>query len=337
MTDDICDVGSLESALGPRPLGVMMKSIPALDPHCAAILERSVAAVLVHRDPTGAMRADVVGGATGFAHPDSPTLLTFAGAVPAGDDPPAALLVLTPGWRETLRVNGRLVDGGLEVEEAFVHCGKAMIRSGFWATGPTTEGGPTGTADHVLDVHRDFLAATPFAVIGSCDTDGGADASPKGDPAGFVRVLDDRTVAVPDRPGNHRTDTFHNVVDRPALSVMAMVPGDDRVLEIRGRARVTTDADLLEPMAVKGKVPRAALVVDVDHSDLRVSAAVRAADLWDPALHVGADDLPRATRMWTDHVKSNDTEGLAARAVRAGASETALRAGVSIDYRTNLY
>ncbi|EFQ82004.1 PPOX class probable FMN-dependent enzyme, DR_2398 family [Aeromicrobium marinum DSM 15272] len=341
MKHEICDVDALEGTVGGQPLAALMKSIAALDAHCSAVLGYSTAAVMMHRDREGVIHAGVMGGAAGFARPDGGDHLVFdAGTAQPEAGSAAALLFLVPGWRESLRVNGRIDDTGLVVEEAFVHCGKAMIRSHLWSPPvAATENGEhvAGESDRIDDAQRAFLSSAPFAVVGSCDGAGGADASPKGDPAGFLRVLDDHTVAVPDRPGNRRTDTFHNLLDRPAVTVLAMSPGDDRVLELRGQARMTTDPQLLTSMAVKDQVPKLALVVDVEHCSLRVSDAVQRAALWDDTTHLPDGVLPRAAKIWADHVKSSDRSGLAATAVRTGVSEAAVRAGIAVDYRKNLY
>lgn len=339
MEHAICDVDALETTVGRQPLAALMKSIPELDAHCSAVLAYATAAVMVHLDRDGVLHARVVGGRAGFAFPDRARHLTFeVGPARPEVGSAAALLFLVPGWRESLRVNGRIDDTGLVVDEAFVHCGKAMIRSELWSTpGDVARRRVVGESDRIDDAQRAFLATAPFAVIGSCDEDGRADASPKGDPAGFLVVIDDRTVAVPDRPGNRRTDTFHNLLAHPAVTVLAMSPGDDRVLEIRGRARLTTDPALLATMAVQNQVPKLALVVDVEHSSLRTSDAVKNADLWNPATHIAEGALPRAAKMWADHVKGSDRQGLAATAVRTGVSEAAVRAGIAVDYRQNLY
>ncbi len=353
MNHDIRDVAGLESTVGRQPLAALMKSITELDDHCAAILAYSPAAVLVHLDRDRVVRAELVGGKAGFARPDRPSHLAFDAPTARPEvGASAALLVLVPGWRESLRINGRIDATGLVVEEAFVHCGKAMIRSELWSSPEATpgtsrdrtrsagsvDGGQViSESDRIDDAHRSFLSTAPFAVVGSCDQDGRADASPKGDPAGFLVVLDDRTVALPDRPGNRRTDTFHNLLERPAVTVLAISPGEDRILELRGRARLTTDPALLATMSVQGHVPKLALVVDVEHSSLRVSEALQHATLWDPASYISEGALPRAAKMWADQVKSNGRRGLAAQAVRTGVGEAVVRAGIAVDYRQNLY
>ncbi len=327
----IDDVEMLEDTVGQRPLGVMMKSIDELDDHCRAVIDRSTAAVVCFRTSDGSMRARLVGGPPGFAW-ERPDLLRVDVSGASG---PVGTVLLTPGWKETLRVNGTL-DDGIEVDEALLHCGKAMIRSQLWSPAEDRGDDTIGSGSALDAAAIDFLTASPFAVIGSCDAAGNGDASPKGDPPGFVQVIDDRTIAVPDRPGNRRTDTFHNLVEDPAVAVLALVPGDDRTLSIAGRGTLSTDADLLSTMVVKGKTPTLALVVEIDHVELE-RGAVAAADLWNPTHHVTRDDLPRATQMWTDHVKANETKGVAATALRLGANERMLRVAIDRDYDNNLY
>lgn len=349
----IRDVETLESVVGRQPLAAIMKSIGELDDHCSSILEHATAAVMAYLDHEGVMRIGVIGGEAGFARPEGAAHLAFSAPTGrAAVGAAAALLFFTPGWRESLRVNGRIEDTGVAVEEAFVHCGKAMIRSALWSSPDHRTNSPgietpvgevvddedvVSESDRIDDAQRAFLSTAPFAVIGSCDGDGRADASPKGDPPGFLRVLDDHTIAIPDRPGNRRTDTFHNLLERPAVTLLAMTPGDNRVVEIRGRARLSADPVLLATMVVKDQVPKIAVVIDVDLSALRVSDAVKNAALWNPETHIPGGTLPRAAKIWSDHVKSSDRQGLTARAVRTGVSEAALRAGIAVDYRQNLY
>ncbi|MCE7008217.1 pyridoxamine 5'-phosphate oxidase family protein [Kibdelosporangium philippinense] len=234
----------------------------------------------------------------------------------------AALLVLLPGWRETLRINGTVETDGLAVEEAFLHCGKAIIRSNLW--GPATSPGD------------DFLAAAPFAVITSRDGNGNADASPKGDPQ-VIRQIGPSTIAIAERPGNRRTDTFHNILEQPEIAIVAVAPGDNRTLEITGTARITTDLALRESMSERGRTPKAVLVVETSSVHLADSPALRDADLWNAEHHIDPAELPRPSEIWTAHVKLNESKGLAARTIRALVNERMTRAGTNLDYRQNLY
>lgn len=338
----ISDVQGLEAVVGSQPLAMMMKSIDRLDDHCRAVIDRSTAAVIAYRDERG-LRARLVGGAPGFAW-DSPTSLAIGAPDGAVAGTPVGACFLTPGWRETLRVNGTF-SSGFEVTEALVHCGKAVIRSKLWDAPTETAAQAASTSEASLDAAaRAFLADAPFLVVGSCDADGNADASPKGDPGGFVHVVDDATISIPDRKGNRRTDTLHNLLDDPTVAILALCPGDDRTLELGGRARISTEPALLATMAMDGKQPNVAIIVDLDRVQLEVSAELGAADLWNTDHHIAREDLPVATRMWTDHVESNGTGGLTARAIRlaaraakVGDTSVAATAALNRDYEKNLY
>ncbi|WP_033287600.1 pyridoxamine 5'-phosphate oxidase family protein [Amycolatopsis jejuensis] len=328
-------VADLECVVGDRPLPVMMKSIGQLDGHCEALLGASPAGVLGYVGAGGGPRAEMIGGDPGFAAPETESRVRLPVPSSAAAGTGAALLVLVPGWRETLRINGTLDEGGLAVEEAFLHCGKAVLRSNLW--GPASAGdGATEEGTELGPAAATFLAAAPFAVVTSQDGAGHADASPKGDPPGVVRMIGPRTVVLADRPGNRRTDTFHNVVENSAVAIVAVVPGDPRTLELAGTAAISTESALRESMSERNRTPKAVLTVDVATVRLAPSAVIEAARLWDADRHVDPATLPRSSAIWTDHVKLNETAGVAAKLVRAGVNERLLRAGLDRDYRENL-
>jgi PPOX class probable FMN-dependent enzyme len=129
---------------------------------------------------------------------------------------------------------------------------------------------------------RDFIARSPFVLISSCDAAGRFDVSPKGDPPGFVRVLDDRTLAIPERPGNRRADTFRNVLQNPKVGLIFLVPGKSETLRISGTARIIRDAWLRESMAVDGKVPELALVVTVEEAFAHCTKCMVRSRMWQP-------------------------------------------------------
>lgn len=162
-----------------------------------------------------------------------------------------------------------------------------------------------------LDAHcRRFIALSPFLVIGSADREGRADTSPKGDPPGFVRVIDDRTIAIPDRPGNNRLDTLRNIVENPDVAVIFFVPGVDETLRLNGRARISTDPSLLATMTVNGKTPVLAIVVDLREAYLHCAKALKRSGLWDPQSRIARSELPSLGRMILDQARS--TEDVAA-------------------------
>jgi PPOX class probable FMN-dependent enzyme len=133
---------------------------------------------------------------------------------------------------------------------------------------------------HALD--RDWLAASPFCLIGTAASDGTCDVSPKGDPAGFVHVIDDTTIAIPERPGNKRVDGYRNVLSNPHVGLLFLIPGRGDTLRINGRARLVRDAPFFEKLIVKGHRPLLALVVEIEEIFHHCSKAFLRSQLWRP-------------------------------------------------------
>lgn len=147
---------------------------------------------------------------------------------------------------------------------------------------------------------RDFIARSPFILIASSDGAGSIDISPKGDPSGFVQVLDDTTLAIPDRLGNRRADTFENVLKHPFVGVIFLIPGTKNTLRVRGRATIVRDVSLRESMAVRGNVPDLALVVDVTTAYFHCAKCIIRSKLWSDdqlTAAAGVDDLLLAETM----------------------------------------
>ncbi len=136
--------------------------------------------------------------------------------------------------------------------------------------------------DRLSAVQRDWLAHSPLAFVATTDAQGRVDVSPKGDPAGFVHVIDDRTIAIPDRPGNNRVDGYRNVLQRPQVGTLFVIPGRGDTLRINGRARILADADYFDAMAVKGRRPLLALEVAIEEVFFHCSKAFLRSDTWKP-------------------------------------------------------
>ena len=154
-----------------------------------------------------------------------------------------------------------------------------------------------------IDKHcRDFIARSPFLVIASADPSGRCDASPKGDAPGFVQVIDDTTLLIPDRLGNNRIDTLANLVMRPGIGLIFFVPGINETLRVNGRACITTDPALLEPLAVNSKVPRSAILVTAEEIYFHCGKALIRSDLWNPDKQVRRSDFPSLGRILADQI-----------------------------------
>jgi uncharacterized protein len=139
---------------------------------------------------------------------------------------------------------------------------------------------------HRLDRRcRDFIAASPFVVVGSTDPLGMVDLSPKGDHAGFVRCLDDATLAIPDRRGNRRVDTFHNVLRNPGVGLIFFIPGERETLRVAGRAIIVRDQDIRRALADDGRMPELAMVVIVERAFFHCGKCIKRAKLWDYEAH----------------------------------------------------
>ena len=153
----------------------------------------------------------------------------------------------------------------------------------------------------VDDAARSYIAASPFVVVASTSGDG-CDASPRGGPPGFVAVLDEHRLAIPDLSGNNRLDTLGNLVAHPEVGLLFFVPGVDESLRVNGRATVTDDAEVLDACVVDGRRPRVAIVVDVEQCYIHCAKAFRRAGMWDPSSWLPADERPKPECILQEHL-----------------------------------
>lgn len=153
----------------------------------------------------------------------------------------------------------------------------------------------------VLDDHAQaFIRRTPFICIGTQGRDGTADVSPRGDPAGFVAILDQHTLAIPDRPGNNRLDTMSNIIANPNVGLLFIIPGFDDTLRVNGQARLVTDPDLLDQLSMHDRAPRLAIVIRVTEVFLHCAKAFRRSRLWDPAHFQDRAAMPSLMKILLD-------------------------------------
>jgi PPOX class probable FMN-dependent enzyme len=149
--------------------------------------------------------------------------------------------------------------------------------------GEPSERAATKERTRLHELDRVWLAASPFCVLATCDAHGNCDASPKGDPAGqLVYVLDDTTIAVPERPGNKRVDGYSNVLSNPHAGIISVIPGRTETLRINGRARVLRDAPFFDEMVVRGHRPILALLIEIDTIFFHCAKAFMRSELWQP-------------------------------------------------------
>lgn len=154
-----------------------------------------------------------------------------------------------------------------------------------------------------LDAHcRKFISLSPFLVMASTDADGRVDASPRGGDPGFVKVLDERTVLIPDSPGNNRLDSLQNLIDRPGVGLLFMVPGVDETLRINGKATLRTDEALIDLCASERRRPPLVIAVEVREAYLHCAKALMRSKLWDPAAKQERSVLPSMGQMLKDQI-----------------------------------
>ncbi|MEM8836754.1 MAG: pyridoxamine 5'-phosphate oxidase family protein [Pseudomonadota bacterium] len=183
------------------------------------------------------------------------------------------------------------------LREDFIIKDEEALRSHFPARHPLAvqKSRPT------LDKHSiAFIERSPFLCLGTQTKEGQGDVSPRGDPPGFVKILDEKTLLIPDRPGNNRLDTLSNILNNPSVGLLFLIPGLDDTMRVNGKAQITTDPELLAPLAIKGRTPTVAILVTVEEVFIHCAKAFRRSKLWDPASHQERGTLPSIAQIILD-------------------------------------
>ena len=160
--------------------------------------------------------------------------------------------------------------------------------------------------DHIDRHARDFISLSPFCVISSLGADGRHDTSPRGDPPGFVAVLDERTLLIPDRPGNNQVDSLRNVIAHPEVGLLFLVPGMNETLRVSGTAEIVIDEALLAPLAVGRKAPLSGLRVTVEEAFLHCGRSLIRSRLWDPEAQIDRSCYPSYGQVLADQIRGAD-------------------------------
>jgi hypothetical protein len=155
-----------------------------------------------------------------------------------------------------------------------------------------------------LDEHcRNFIARCPFVLVATSDRTGHCDVSPKGDAPGFVVVVDDRHLLIPDRPGNKRFDGMRNLLENPGIGLIFLVPGSEETLRVNGRARIVRDPEWLAQLTARGKTPQFAIAVEVEEAFLHCAKCMKRSGLWEPARWPDLAGLASPAQMFRDHAR----------------------------------
>lgn len=169
-------------------------------------------------------------------------------------------------------------------------------------------------SDHINQLTRRFIEHSPFVCVATARPDGGLDVSPRGDPAGFVKVLDEHTLLLPERPGNRLADSLTNLLHDRRVGLLFLIPGVGDTFRVNGEAEITDDPELLAQCEVAGKVPKLGLLITVQEAYTQCSKALIRSDLWNPEHHIDRSELPSSgeiLRSLTDpsfDVEKHDSE-----------------------------
>jgi uncharacterized protein len=192
-----------------------------------------------------------------------------------------------------------------KVDPGFVIADEQSLRGLFHPTHPLA----AQKCLAALDKHaQEFIRRSPFICVGTQGPDGKADVSPRGDPVGFVKILDDRTLAIPDRPGNNRLDTLVNILANPSVGLLFIIPGFDDTLRVNGQASLVTDPAILETMSVEGRIPKLAILLRVREVFMHCAKAFRRSHLWDPDHFQDRSEMPSLSKIVLDQTTGAPTD-----------------------------
>lgn len=152
-----------------------------------------------------------------------------------------------------------------------------------------------------------FLSLSPFLVLSTSNNAGSMDCSPRGDYTGFVEVLDDHTIAIPDRPGNNRLDTLNNIIENPNIGILVLVPGFNECLRVNGSAQIATNIELLKRFEYKGKLPKSVVVISIKEIYFHCAKAITRFNLWKDEFNVDCNIMPSLGRILMNQIDSSKT------------------------------
>lgn len=314
--------------------GKPVKKIEALERQSLNYIAHAPFLVTTMQRPDNLIELRAYGGQPGFVQvlQDNSFFIPTHSGEAHGRESFAGCLFLIPGVNETLRVNGRVKFGGdavaveaekkaeaLAVEEVFMHCAKALIRSKLWKNEDLThrQFELEARASDRLDADtRAFIEQSPFLFLGTNQPGGVADVAPRGDPPGhFVRALDDQTLLIPDRKGNNLADNMTNIIANPWAGLLFLVPGLEAELWVSGEAHLTTEPALLELLTEQDKTPKVGIVLSIKALEFRPSPALAASRLWHPDTKIDRKSFPTLGEIFRDQLDSRLPKEVSAEAI----------------------
>jgi predicted pyridoxine 5'-phosphate oxidase superfamily flavin-nucleotide-binding protein len=222
---------------------------------------------------------------------------------------PFSLYFLIPGVGHGLRINGKAcqikpinnkeleTEIVLTINSVYLHCARAITRAGLWDTRIKTE----------ISIAKDIIESSPYALLSTQNAMGSTELSPRGDPAGFVKFIDENHVLLPERPGNKVAVSLTNIINNPAVGLSFLIPGSNQIVYLEGNAHITTDQALLSPLAIKEKIPKLGILISINRLSSHKSAALENTKIWQEESHVSRTSLTPFSKALTAHMQG---EGL---------------------------
>ena len=234
----------------------------------------------------------------------------------ANENIPCSIFVLVGNIEESLRLNGYITQSTSELngytsvifsmDELYLHCAKSVKRSQFWQPRETSINHNEGITqiNHTEPVVKSYLEQTPFLLLLTQDAEGNTDLSPRGDPQGFVKYLDNDTLLLPERPGNRLADSLTNVIHNSTMAVLCVIPGTSLFLTIKGEAKLTHSKSLLAECSVQNKAPKVGFVLTIKETYFGFSEMINVTKIWDKSEHPDRSILPSFGTMITEQIQS---------------------------------
>jgi len=266
-------------------------------------------------------------------------------------DQPCGLYVLVSGFEESLRINGKICitsrgsgisDIEIKIDELYFHCAKSIKRSRFWTSMDNTfsVANPLEETEFFASNINDFIQKSPFLLLATQNQKGEADLSPRGDPGGFVRVLDRHKVLIPERPGNKIADSLRNIVDNSSIAIILFVPGTKLSLTLIGDGKLTTSHSVLETSEIRNKIPKIGIELTVKKTYFGINPALADQDLWDKSGFGDRSALPSLGMIVSEQLLSAGKipgSGSVFGRVFGMAVGAASEIAIKQDYKKNLY
>jgi predicted pyridoxine 5'-phosphate oxidase superfamily flavin-nucleotide-binding protein len=241
---------------------------------------------------------------------------------------PFSLYFLIPGVGHGLRINGKACqikptnDKKVEtkivltINSVYLHCARAITRAGLWNTRLITDLLIENSTENLTA--KEIIESSPYLLLSTQDTMGNTELSPRGDPAGFVKFIDENHVLLPERPGNKVAVSLTNIINNPAVGLSFLIPGSNQIIYMEGNAHITADQALLSPLAIKEKIPKLGIIISINRLSSHKSAALISTEIWQKESHMSSTSLTPFSKALTAHIQGEGLLGKLSNPIMSG-------------------